>query len=68
MCVSQCFCKNYQKPLEMKPGRLNKFVIGVLLLLVGSLSLFESGKDREIKFSLRTVAVKSLFSMGVMTP
>lgn len=40
-------------------GILNKLVVGVLLLLVGSLSVFESSKDGESKFSLRTVAVRS---------
>ncbi len=38
-------------------GRLNKRVVGVLLLLVGSLSVFESSKDGESTFSLRTVVV-----------
>ncbi len=40
-------------------GRLNKRDVGVLLLLVGSLSVFESSKDGESTFSLRTVVVGS---------
>lgn len=66
MCLS-AFVKLSETSGE-ELGSLNKLIVGVLLLIVGSLSVFESSKDRESKFSLRTVAVRSLSSTGVMTP